>query len=207
MSRIHVARFDVALEALAFVTGWAGGWFPVERRREDRTRVFWRAARAPGLSSLVRALDERYSDEIAFGLPQPRRFNGGVSSATVLWAWVEGADQVARAQRFRPRPSIVLRAGQSSRRLLIWPLEHEAGYVAVQEANRKLSYALRARQKEGDPDLLWIPCPGTCLRVGRSRPVPVVCSRLSVASFELAAVVGRLREPPARDAWMTGDVR
>lgn len=211
MSRIHAARAGDALEAFDWMAGWAGGWMPVERRRDaGHARMWWhhcgQADSGRVLAETVRGLDERWSPEIRLGLPQSRRWNGGVGAVTVLWAVVEGSDQVARAQRFRPRPSMVVRAGVGSRRWLLWALDRPAGYFDVQAANRRLAYALHATQKHGDPDGLSLPAPGSCLRVGRARPVPVVVSRLSVETFALRAVVGRLKEPPPRDAWLQGQL-
>lgn len=200
----HAVPFPVAVDALAFYIGWAGGWLPIERRRGDRVRLFWRPARAPGLSSLVRDLDERYSDEIAVGLPQRERWNGGVGTATVAWCWVEGSAQVDRAMRHRPLPTMALTFGGGSRRLLLWGLEAPVRWLELQAANKRLAYAFGARQRDGDPDGLRIPMPGTCLRAGRSRPAPVVCSRLTVATFDLAAVAGHLREPPEPAKWWEG---
>jgi hypothetical protein len=209
VSRVIVPHRD-AIVALDFMTGWAGGWRPVYRYRDDRgagpggARVWWTRAGRSGvwLADAVRHADERYSDEVELGLPEFRRWNGGVGGATVLWAYVTGADQLRRARAFRPLPTLVVQEGSSSRRWLIWWLEEFVRYGALGEANRKLAYALGAVQKHGDPDAFRVPAPGSCLRRGRRKPVPVVCGRLSLESFRVGQVVGRLKEPPAKDAWM-----
>jgi hypothetical protein len=207
--RIHAAHGPEALRALEFMAGWSGGWMPVYRYRDGvrGARMLWHETGRPGsgdaLARFVARADERYSDEILIGLPQARRWNGGIGAATVLWARIEGKDQEARARRFRPLPSLVLQEGASSRRWLVWALRERAGYFEVEAANRKIAYALRAVQKYGDPDAFLVPAPGSCLRVDRGRPVPIVCGRLSDADYTVAGVVGRLKEPPAKDAWMT----
>lgn len=212
MARVIVPHAD-ALQALAFITGWGGGWRPVYRYRagqrgagDQGSRMWWLRSDAPRaggeLARLVRSADERYSDEIEIGLPQFRRWNGGVAGATVLWCRITGDDQLKRARRLRPLPSLVVQEGSSSRRWLIWALEEFVRYSALEAANRRLAYALRATQKHGDPDAFLVPAPGTCLRRDRSRPVPVICGRLTTDSYSLGAVVGRLKEPPAKDAWM-----
>jgi hypothetical protein len=143
-----------------------------------------------------------WSDEICLGLPQMRRWNDGIHCSTVLWVKVEGSDQIARAARFRPLPTVAIQEGSSSRRWLLWLLERPVDYFQVRDRNRRLAYHLRAVQKAGSPDNAWFPAPGSFLRYGRSRPAPVVCSRLTTASFEPDAITSRLREPPPADAWM-----
>lgn len=204
VTRIHAARPADALAALDFTLGYWRAYMPVELTSERVT--FWHRCGHPGdgarLARVVRWHDERLDTEIRLGVPQERPNNGGVGRASALWCVVEGTDQVRRAHRFRPLPSIALRAGGSSRRWLIWALEEPVDYFTVAEANRKLAYHLRARQKDGDPDLAWFPAPGSCLRDGRSRPVPVVCARLSTQAFTAQSVTGRLKEPPPKDAWL-----
>ncbi len=98
---------------------------------------------------------------------------------------------------------MALQEGSSSRRLLLWALEESVDFFSIEEANRRIAYHLRAVQKHGDPDALRVPAPGTFLRVGRSRPVPVVVSRLEPDFYTVAGVAGRLKEPPPKDAWLT----
>jgi hypothetical protein len=198
----HASTFPEAVEAIQFLTGYAGGWTPFERRREDRTRRFWRPSTAPGLPDLIRDLDGLYGDEIVMGLPQPKRFNGGVGSTTIVWAWVEGRVQVELARLFKPHPTVVLQAGGSSRRLLIWGLNRPVTYTQAMDANRRISFALKAKQRDGDPDRLWIPLPGSRVLGGRAKPVPVRVGRLTTDTYELDRVVRALTEPPARDAWL-----
>lgn len=137
--------------------------------------------------------------EVSIGLPE-RSPGRGVGRCTVLWCWVEGSEQVARAMRFRPRPSVVIRTS-GSRRLLLWGLSQAIGYQFIAPFNRKLAYALRAPQKWAAPEALRIPWPGTSLRIGRARPVLVVVTRMNSDPLTWEQVVGRLREPPSRDAW------
>jgi hypothetical protein len=205
VSRIHAAPAGEALTALQFFVGWSGGWIPIERLRERETKRFWRRALAPGLPALVQDLDARYSDEIRFGLPQARRFNGGVGAATILWARVETGEQYENAKILRPLPSLVLREGGTLKRLLIWGLEEQLPWPQVVQANKRLAYRLGTKQADADPDRLWIPAPGTCLRVGRSRPVPVVCALLSTVTYTRDGVVGFLKDPPESNWWERKD--
>lgn len=197
--------FQTALRALDLYLGHAGGWMPVDRRREGHDKRWWHRPCQPGsgalLAETIRELDARYSDEILLGLPWHDRGAGGTTYATALWCRIEGNDQAKRAARFRPLPSVVVREGVTSRRWLIWPLRSRESYFDVLDANRKIAYRLRAMQKYGNPDLFWLPAPGTCLRIGRARPVPIVVSRLTLDAFDLAQVVGRLKAPPDVKWW------
>jgi hypothetical protein len=201
MSRIHAAPAHEAIQALQLFTGWAGGWTPVERHAQDRTRAFWRPAMAPGLPDTVRDLDERYGHELTIGLPQPKRFAGGTARATILWTRVENGGQYEKAKELRPLPSMVLREGGTLKRLLIWALEERLPWTEVVAANKRIAYRLGTRQADADPDLLRIPCPGTRLRAGRVKPVPVVCARLETTSYSCREVTGFLPDPPAFNWW------
>jgi hypothetical protein len=204
-SRLHAATFADALAYWQLSAAWWGGATPVRLGSWGEGEVMWRRGARADLADTVRWLDERHDDDVLLGLPHNRPWAGGVSRASMLWARVEGADQLARARRFRPLPSIVFAEGSSSRRLLFWPLEQVHGWVDVMQANRRIAYRLRAVQKWGDPDELVFCAPGTCQRGGRSRPVPVRVARLSVQTFTLEAVTGRLKDPPDRRWWeLTG---
>lgn len=205
------AQMREALVELEFVTGWAGGWRPVWRDYMDERGpcIGYSEAGTAGagerLARWVRQVDEERSPEITIGLPEPRRFYGEPTSITVLWCRIEGAEQFKRAQwKTMPMPSFVVREGQSSRRLLIWPLEDAIGYAECEDANRRIAYRIGAKQMHGVPENFRCPAPGTCLRVDRARPLPVVVTRMDPAVFSVRQVVGRLKEPPARDAWRQG---
>lgn len=194
-----------ALQALETILGYAGGWMPVERRRDGVVKRGWHHAGVPGshrrFADHVLTQDQRWSAEVAFGLPERVRWNGGASRSTVLWVMVSGSDQVARAAKLRPMPTVAIREGSSSRRWLIWMLERPIFALDAENRNRRIAYAVGSTQKFGRVDEALFPAPGSFLRVGRSRPLPVTCTRLTTASYEPDAVTDRLREPPAPDAW------
>lgn len=187
------------LRAIDTVLGWKDRWMPVERRRDESVKRCWHhCGDGAALATLVTRADELWSDEVHLGLPERER--GKLPcGATVLWARIEGKQQLKAAHRFRPLPSIAIQEG--ARRWLIWPVNTWLPYFEVEERNRKIAYRLGATQKYGLPEEFWLPAPGTCMRVGRSRPVPVVCRRLEPQVFSPDAVTARLKEPPAKDAW------
>lgn len=184
--------------ALDFLLGWGGGHLPVYRENGHGMKTAWLEAGAGRLAGFAETCDRLRSEELHVGLPCKVRF-GGPTMGTVLWCRIEGGDQLARARKHRPLPSMVLQEGRSSRRVLIWALEERVGYSVIEEANRRLAYRFGAVQRFGVPENLRVPVPGTFLRVGRSRPVPVVTTRLEPDFYLVDAVVGRLKDPPP--AW------
>jgi hypothetical protein len=144
-------------------------------------------------------MDLQESAEVAVGLPA---VNGCVLASTVLWASVRGSEQVERVRTFRRKPSIVLKLGCGSERLLLWLLGEPVDVGLVESANRKLAYALRAVQKGGRAEELRVPLPGTFLRLGRARPAPITVTRLDLgAVFTHHVLVGGLKDPPPPDLW------
>jgi hypothetical protein len=194
-----------AVCALYAMTARSGGWIAVRCRQQGATITMQHECGSPSdgarLAHAVRVFDQRFNDELAVTLPRPHRGWETLKESLVLWCRIEGRDQEVRARRFHPRPSLVLQEGDSTRRLLLWALTEPVGWLTCRDANRKLAYHLRAVQKWSDPDALEIPVPGSFLRVGRSKPVPVICSRLEADFYGVDRVVGRLREPPPVDAW------
>jgi hypothetical protein len=203
----HAAAMDEGIAALAFILGWGGGWAELTtwHAMEDRVKPFWldlgRPAAAQRLAELVRDVDERWSAEIRLTLPRRSLHFGTVSRAGCLWAQTKDPKQVKALERFRPLPTMVLREGGSSRRLALWLLDEQLPYQWALRANKRIAYRLRTVLKTGDPDELRVPLPGTCLRQGKTRPVPVVVERLEMESFRARQVVGRLKDPPEVPWW------
>ncbi len=207
------AQMETAIRFWDLISGWhpQAAWMPVYLQRPDDPRgirTHWHrcgvAGSADRLFRFVRGMDEDYSDEIHFGLPEPRRWFGEPSRVTVLVLRVEGAEQVKRAGWLKPRPSFAVREGNSSRRTLVWALEEALSYPEAEDAARKLAYRVGARQVDGVPERVRVPAPGTCLRVGRARPCAVRVTRAQPHWFTARRVVGGLKDPPARDAWRNG---
>jgi hypothetical protein len=195
----HASTYQAALRALDTLLGWRHPWMPIEYGQSELTGRSWHRCGDPdGLVRLVRGWDEDHSDEILLGLPEPKPKSGPMG-ATILWARTEGKSQTDKAFKLRPMPTMVLREGGSSRRLLVWALRRWADYFEVQDLNARIAYRLGAKQCDGLPERLRIAAPGTCLRVGRGRPIPVVVSRLEPVSYLPEQVAGRLRKPPEVD--------
>jgi hypothetical protein len=217
----HAATFDQALHALAFVLGWSGGIMEIRTWREGRGehRDFLKTGTGDAgrrLARFVRETDERYSSEVLLGVPATKRARGGVAAATAFWVRVEGTEQNRWLASFQPQPTIVLREGSSSRRWALWALEYPVRWAGVDRGNRRLAHRMRAPKKWAEPENLWLPAPGSCLRRHGGRPVPIVVERLEAVTFEPLGVIGAreievngrvrrfpaLKDAPAADAWM-----
>lgn len=184
-----------ALTFCGFVLGWTGRQMPLTIEGGET-----RWTRPPWLPDIVRRIGGENLD-VSAGLACERPDIDTLTQTAVLWAWVEGSEQVAAAKRFRPAPSFVLRMGETaSRRLLIWTMAEPIGAADAEILNRRIAYRLRAPQKWAALEALRVPLPGTQLKVGRKRPVPVVVTRMQMDGFD-ASFADRLREPPPRDAW------
>lgn len=134
-----------------------------------------------------------------------RRGFGTCASASVLWCRVEGKSQERELLRFRPSPTLVVREGSTSRRVALWALRRPLEFDWLDRANRRIAHRLWAPKKWSAAEFQF-PAPGSCLRVGRSRPVPIVAEWFDpVALFSPRQVVGALREAPSPNAWR-GDV-
>lgn len=151
------------------------------------------------LARIAAKLDLEDSAEVAIGLPRVHEL---VYSSTVLWAWVNGKEQVARASKFKPMPSVVLKIGSAgSERLMIWVLNKPVSDTQCFELNERISYALHAPRTRSKPDALRVPLPGTFMRVGRKLAAPVLLTRLHVeCGLDYRKFAG-LKEPPPKDAW------
>jgi hypothetical protein len=199
--QLHAAPFDEALSAYMLMTAWWGGWVPVSLGSWRHGEYAWRQGPVGDLPGLVRDLENRHDDDVLLGLPMTRPNAGGVAKTSVLWAVVEGKEQLAWARKFKPLPSLVLQVGGGSRRIMFWWLEQTVVWADAVRLNRKLAYKFGAVQKFGDPDLLWVNAPGTSAREGRARPAPVRVARLSTASYGVKVFEAHrgLKEPPALD--------
>lgn len=130
-----------------------------------------------------------------------RRGMGTCSLSRVLWARVEGKKEAAALARFRPCPTLVLREGSTSRMVALWELRQALRYEWVLRGNKRISHALFAPKKWSDLEFTF-PAPGSCLRAGRARPVPVHVEFFDPAAmFRPRDIVGGLKEAPDPNAW------
>jgi hypothetical protein len=153
-----------------------------------------------GWSRMVRALSEDRDVVLSAG-SRRRRGMGTCDRAAVLWCRVESRKQADALRRFRPSPTLVVREGESCRMTALWSLRRPLAYEWLLRANKRIAHRLGAAKKWAEPEFTF-PAPGSCLRAGRSRPVPVrVEFWQPCAIFTAREVVGHLRDAPNPDAW------
>lgn len=134
-------------------------------------------------------------------VPRPTQEHGVAGLSSVFWVRTEGGRQLERLERFRPRPSIVLEEGDSTRRVALWALSVPMNYEWVVRGNKRLAHRLGAAKKHAEPEFMFNP-PGSCLRDGRARPVLIRTVESNPDRvFKPGEVVGRLKDAPDPDAW------
>lgn len=128
-------------------------------------------------------------------------------SSSVLWARCESGRQVANLRRFKVRPTLVLREGDTVRHTAFWALSEPLDPVRVDRANRRIAHWLGSPKKYCDVGFRFAP-PGAILRwrfhhegpavVKRRRQVPVLVRPYggSGEAYAWGAVVGHLRDAP-----------
>lgn len=118
--------------------------------------------------------------------------------SALLWAATGSGGAVSRLRTFRPLPSVVIREGVTTRYVAFWALEEPP--ADLEHALRKIGHHLGGPNKyAGAKQSFTFHLPGTILRAGRQRPLPVELVRYEPEIVTAAQVLGRLREPP--DPW------
>ena len=120
--------------------------------------------------------------------------------SSLLWVRTESGRAASRLRSFRPAPTVVIREGASVRYVAFWALSDPLEGDWLDRANRRLAHALDCPKKHASTAFTF-QLPGTILRAGRSRPLPVELVRYEPEVLSAREVVGRLREAPDPDAW------
>lgn len=181
-----------AFNRLSFVGEWRGHRISDSRDFGFDDRDAW--------SRFALRWGRDYDVLVSPGL-RPHAGFGSCDSARVLWARVEGKQEAARLRAFRPSPTLVFREGESSRMVGLWVLRRPLRYEPLVRANRRLAHALFAPKKWSAPEFMF-PLPGSCLRDGRRRPVPVHVEFFDPGGlFTARQVVGALKDAPDPNAW------
>ncbi len=107
-----------------------------------------------------------------------RRRHGGrrrdvVERASVLWVDCDTAEAVASLEAFRPAASMVVASGGPRRRHAYWLLAESVAVEAIERANRRLAWALRADPQCSEPARILRPAGSLCIaESGRLRGTP-----------------------------------
>lgn len=200
------SRWDHDLGLLWFITGAANGYRLItwHHPEEGLQRHWVQVGDLRRYRELIDWLGRGMSLEIEVSaVPRPVRDHGTAGGASVFWVRTEGSKQLALLERFRPRPTIVLEEGDSSRRTALWGLTVPLSYEWLVRGNKRLAHGLKASKKWAEPEFMFNP-PGSCLRDGRARPVLIRTAESNEqAVYRPGDVVGRLRDAPDPMAWRT----
>jgi hypothetical protein len=182
-------NFEQTVNAQAVILAWPSSTLRLCVNGEHRV------VRPGDAGKLVSRLEHAHAPDMTFEV------TGGRYGA--FWAVVTGSEQNRWLERFRPAPTMLLREGASTRRVALWWLEQSLAHDWIVRGNKRIAHTLRAVKKQADPDHMLFPVVGSCLRSGRSRPVPIVVERLGIDAYRPRDVVGHLKEPPPPRDWRT----
>lgn len=203
---IPVADVPLAqsLAWLDFVVGWPGGWLNLRTDGPERSSIWIRTpVGLRGRSELAHytALLEELNTDVECSMLRPKR-GWGTSAVPALHVRVEGKKQADRLRNFRPVPTFVIREGSTTRYVALWMLRAPLRkWSDSTRANKRIAHALGASKKNCFAGDFSFPVPGSVLRAGRKRPVPVVVARAGLEAYTVREVVGRLRDAPDPESW------
>lgn len=120
--------------------------------------------------------------------------------SSVLWARVETGESARLLEAFRPRPTLVLRDGQTMKRTALWALHTPLNLDWVKELNRRLQHRFAAPKKFAETDFSFHP-PGVFLRWGRSKPLEVWAEHVGDGLYGAREIGGQLPQSPDPEAW------
>jgi hypothetical protein len=174
----------------ALLWGEPKGVFELEAYDEERIRL-WVPCRSQ--ARLRRAL--RIADCHVSPVARREENTYSLTRAHMLWARLERPECVQRLTRFQPSPTLVIREGASARRWAYWALSEPLHGFAVDEANRRLAWALRGRRSAATATTLVL---SPFARLQRGDPF---CEFESDTISSPGRIVGRLSDPPSVNAW------
>lgn len=165
-------------------------WEPAWLDAEDREGVlgWWRGI-GHG-TELYTSLCLRFDEDVR---------HRAIDGANVLWAAGQGEKFAAALRAFKPRPTVVVREGQTTRYAAVWALSGLLERRWLEQANRRLSAHLGGKSQSARPDYM-MRVPGSLVKYGRRDPLRVRAHAFPEL-YDPAEVVGRLRDGPDPNAW------
>jgi hypothetical protein len=172
---------------------WQGGCLhEIRRSFEERPIVLW----IPCESYL--AVEHQLSAPDGQISVVPRQDKGkswSTGRAPVAWAVLQTSAARQALERFRPAPTVVLRAGRTQLRWALWALAAPLWGSYIEQATERLAYALHGLRRAASSETL-IPCPWSVLD---GRQIVVEFEQPEI--YTAKQVVGHLRDAPPLHNW------
>lgn len=116
--------------------------------------------------------------------------------SSVIWVRTSTGAAAAKLRQFKPMPDVVIREGGSVRYVAFWALAEPLSGEWTEKATRRLAKHFNGG-RYADAELGFsFYLPGTVVRLGRGRPLPVELVRFEAAVHRAGDVVGRMKDPP-----------
>ena len=128
-------------------------------------------------------------------VPRQDKQSWTTGRAPVVWATLQTGDARAALERFRPAPTVVLRAGRTQLRWALWALSVPLWGSYIEQATERLAYALHGLRRAASVETL-IPSPFTVLD---RRRIYVEFEEPEI--YSARQVVGHLRDAPPPYDW------
>lgn len=164
----------------------------------------WRVAWEPAdkLVPVLRRRGEIYGDVELSLAPRREKGRSEASRGRCLWLRAEGKRAERRLELFRPYPTMVLQDGALHRYLALWGLAEPLTHAWLVRANRRIAASAGMPAGQScDPDSFLMRPPGSELRHGRAKAVPIRVRAVNGGGYRPAEVVGRLRDAPDPNGW------
>ncbi|WP_121247245.1 CHC2 zinc finger domain-containing protein [Solirubrobacter pauli] len=191
---------DIALHAyLAMLGGDGQGWLEVRyrTRRGMRTLFYPARGRSRQLAAMIRRVSEHSDVYIGCAIRGERAGDkDAVAGSWVAWAELDTKDAINRLASFTPAPTMLISSGTPGHMHAYWALTERASADAIEDANKRLAYAVG-----GDPvcfDSTRILRPPATRNHKHTPALPVQLEEACAARrYSLEELIDGLELPPA----------
>lgn len=118
--------------------------------------------------------------------------------SALLWARTSSGGAATKLRAFKPAPDVVIREGATVRYVAFWALQEPLSIDWTERANKRLAKWFNGGEYATAAIDFRFYLPGTIVRLGRGRPLPVEMVKWEVPAqlHRARDVVGRLKDPP-----------
>lgn len=128
-------------------------------------------------------------------VPRTERQPWATGRSPALWVVLQSGTAVKALERFRPAPTLVVRAGRTQQRWALWALSQPLWGAWIERATERLAYALHGLRRAASSDTLlpapWAKVDGRQMWIEYEQP----------EIFDARQVVGHLKDAPPTDGW------